>query len=103
MSPLAQQIMQRAKAPQPVMGLPAALMQMQGQINQPMMQGSMPQYQNPALNYRPDMTQAQTRLNNVAKSVILQQKEAAEAELAQMKAAEEARRQQEQNNNFTMG
>ena len=82
--------MRRSMAPQPIMGLPAALMQMQGQLNQPVMRPPMPVYQNPALNYRPDMRSAQQRLNSVAKSVILQQKEAAEAELARMKEAQEA-------------
>ena len=96
MSPLNQQLMQRSMAPQPITGLPAALMQMRGQLNQPMMRAPMPMYQNPALAYRPNMALAQQRLNNVAKSVILQQKEAAEAELARMKEAEEARQMQQQ-------
>ena len=52
-SPLAQQMMQRSMAPQPIMGLPAALMQMQGQLNRPMMRGPMPVYENPALKYKP--------------------------------------------------
>ena len=55
----------------------------------------MPQYVNPALSYRPTMQPAQASLGRVAKSVILQQKEAAEAELARMKAAEEDRLAQE--------
>lgn len=103
MSPLVQQIMMRSMAPQPMMGLPAALMQMQGRLNQPIMRGPMPQYgsQGNPMAYRPDMTQTQARLNNVAKSVILQQKEAAEAELARMKEAEEARLAQEQRPGLT--
>lgn len=63
MSPLNQQLMQRSMAPQPIMGLPAALMQMQGQLNRPMMRGPMPTYRSPALDYRPNMAQ---NLNRVA-------------------------------------
>lgn len=60
------------------------------------MQTGMPQYQNQALQYRPDFKPAEQSLNRVAKSVVLQQKEAAEAELAAMKEAEAARASQEQ-------
>jgi hypothetical protein len=89
-SPFAQQMMQRAMAPQ-VMGLPAALMQMQGQLTQPMMRGPIPQYVNPALNYRPDMTQVQTNLNRVVPSVAEQQRLQAieDARIAAEKAEEE--------------
>lgn len=66
MSPLTQQIMQRSMAPQPIMGLPAALMQMQGQLNSPMMRPPMPVYRSPALNYRPDMALVQQNLSRVA-------------------------------------
>jgi hypothetical protein len=50
----------------------------------------MPTYQNPALMYRPTMQPAQQSLNRVAKSVVLQQKEAAEAENARLRAEMEA-------------
>jgi hypothetical protein len=56
----------------------------------------MPLYRSPALDYRPDMSGAQQNLSRVAKSVILQQKEAAEAELEAMRAAQAA----EQSNNY---
>jgi len=63
----------------------------------------MPTYQNQALQYRPDMGGPQQNLNRVAKSVVLQQKEAAEAELAAMREAEAARAAQEQYNNTYAG
>ena len=87
-------------------GLQAALMQMMARQNQPMMRPQMqqmPQYQNRALQYRPDMTQAQQSLNRVQSSVILQQKEAAEAELARIKAEQEAAAQQAQHYNYGGG
>lgn len=84
MSPFAQQMMQRSMAPQPIMGLPAALMQMQGQLNQPMMRSPMPQYQNPALNYRPDMTQAMQSLNRVQPSVYKTDLDNARARIAEL-------------------
>lgn len=57
----------------------------------------MPRYSAPALAYRPNMQPAQASLGRVAKSVILQQKEAAEAELAKMKEAEDQRLAAERN------
>jgi hypothetical protein len=95
LTPFAQQMMQRSMAPNPMvqeaMGLQAALAQMGAQFNQPMMRSqfmSMPTYQNPALNYRPNLEGALQGLNRVAPSVELQQKQAAE-EAARL-AAEEA-------------
>lgn len=41
-------------------------------------QRQMPTYQNPALNYRPDMSGITANLNRVAPSVVLQQRQAAE-------------------------
>lgn len=108
MSPFVQQQMMRQQAPQ-VSGLQAALIQMLGQYNQPMMRPQMqqsmqmPQYQNPALAYRPDIAGAQQNLGRVAKSVVLQQKEAAEAELARMQEAEAARMAAEQDQNYYSG
>lgn len=87
MSPMAQQMMQRSMAPQsmqPIMGLPAALMQMQGQLNQPMMRGPMPTYQNPALNYRPNMAPAMQALNRVQPSVYKSDLDAARARIAEL-------------------
>lgn len=94
-SPFVQQQMARQQAPQQLSGLQAALMQMLGQYSQPMARPQiqqmqqptqMPQYQNPALAYRPDIESTQLNLNRVAKSVVLQQKEAAEAEAARLQA-----------------
>lgn len=65
-------------------------------------QQAMPQYgkfnsQVNPLAYRPTMQPAQQSLNRVSKSVILQQKDAAEAEVARMKADQEAAQQAQQN------
>jgi len=99
LTPFAQQMMQRSMAPNPMvqeaMGLQAALAQMGAQFNQPMMRSQfapMPTYQNPALNYRPSLIDAQQSLSRVAPSVELQQRQAAEAaaaEAARLKAEEE--------------
>jgi hypothetical protein len=98
LTPFAQQMMQRSMAPNPMvqeaMGLQAALAQMGAQFNQPMMRSqfmSMPTYQNPALNYRPNLEGALQGLNRVAPSVELQQKQAAEeaARLAVEQAAQQ--------------
>jgi hypothetical protein len=104
MSPLSQQIMQRSMAPQPIMGLPAALMQMRGQLNQPMMRAPMPQYgtQGNPLGYRPNMAPAMEALNRVKPSVYKTELDLARERIAQFEEAER-QRQQEQNNNFTMG
>ena len=56
---------------------------------QPMQQQrQMPEYKSSALNYRPDMSGITTNLSKVAPSVILQQRQAAEAEAKRL--AEEA-------------
>ena len=88
LSPLTQQIMQRSMAPQPIMGLPAALMQMQGRLNQPMMRGPMPTYRNPALNYRPNMAPAMEALNRVRPSVYKTELDNARARIAELEAAQ---------------
>jgi len=59
------------------------------QFYQQPVQRQMPTYQNTALQYQPNRAPAEQSLNRVAKSVILQQKEAAEAELARLKAQTE--------------
>ena len=84
LSPLAQQVMQRSMAPQPIMGLPAALMQMQGQLNQPLMRGPMPTYRSPALNYRPNMAPAREALNRVQPSVYKTELDSARARIAEL-------------------
>lgn len=93
MSPFVQQMMMQRQMPQfnpfqqQMMGLPAALMQMQGRLNQPMMRGQMPMYQNPALGFRPNMQNAQQSLRNVAPSV---------AEQRRLQGIEDARRAAEE-------
>jgi hypothetical protein len=104
-SPFAQQMMQRSMPAQPIMGLPAALMQMQGRINQPMMRAPMPQYGRPAqmnpLAFRPDMTQANQALNRVQPSVYKTDLDAARARIAELEAADAARVAQQ--NNYSGG
>lgn len=91
-SPLVQQQMMRQQ-PQQMSGLQAAMMQLMGQYNQPMMRRQMPQYtqqsQGSPLAYRPDMSGARAALNNVAPSVALQQQRAAE-EAARLQAEQDA-------------
>jgi hypothetical protein len=101
---LPQQMMPQApRAPQNAQGLQGLMSQMMSRYQNPYqmqqrapMPMNMPQYRNAALSYRPDTAGAQQNLSRVSKSVILQQKEAAEAELAAMKAAQEAAQQSQQ-------
>lgn len=96
------------------MGLQAIYQNMLGQIaplqqgnwlnqfyQQPAQQAQMPTYKASALQYQPNRAPAQASLNRVAKSVILQQKEAAEAELAKMKAEAEEAKKNEGNGWYT--
>lgn len=113
MSPLVQQTMQR-QMPQfnpiqqmlmqrQMMGLPAALMQMQGRLNQPMMRGPMPVYQNPALAYRPNMAPAQQALNRVQPSVYKTDLDAARARVAELEAQQQQQQQNDINYSLTYG
>lgn len=77
-------------------GLQMLLNNMMSRYGMQPQRAPMPQFQSQALQYRPDMTGAQQNLGRVAKSVVLQQKEAAEAELEAMRAAQAA---ETQNNN----
>jgi hypothetical protein len=89
-SPFVQQMMMQRQMPQfnpfqqQMRGLPAALMQMQGRLNQPMMRGPMPQYQNPALGFRPNMQQVQQNLNRVQPSVYKTDLDNARARIAEL-------------------
>ena len=92
-----QMVPQAPQAPQSMQGLQGLMSQMMSRYQSPYqmqqrapMPMNMPQYRNAALSYRPDTAGAQQNLGRVSKSVILQQKEAAEAELAAMKAAQQA-------------
>jgi len=105
-----QMVPQAPQAPQSMQGLQGLMSQMMSRYQSPYqmqqrapMPMNMPQYRNAALSYRPDTAGAQQNLGRVSKSVILQQKEAAEAELAAMKAAQEAAAQQVQFESHTTG
>lgn len=89
-SPFAQQMMMRSMAPQPMMGLPAALMQIQGRMNQPVMRGPMPMYQSPALGFRPNMAPAMEALNRVQPSVYKTELDNARARIAELEGAQTA-------------
>jgi hypothetical protein len=95
---------QASQAPQSMQGLQGLMAQMMNRYQNPYqmqqrapMPMNMPQYRNAALNYRPNTVGAQQNLGRVAKSVVLQQKEAAEAEAARLRAELDAA-QQAQNN-----
>jgi hypothetical protein len=101
--PASQQMMPRQMGPQNFQGLQGLLSQMMARYQNPyqmMQRAPMQQYRSSALSYRPNMTNAQQNLSRVAKSVILQQKEAAEAELAAMK---EAQASAQQDNSYYSG
>ena len=105
-----QMVPQAPQAPQNMQGLQGLMSQMMSRYQSPYqmqqrapMPMNMPQYRNAALSYRPDTAGAQQNLGRVSKSVILQQKEAAEAELAAMKAAQQAAAQQVQFESHTTG
>jgi hypothetical protein len=92
-----QMVPQAPQAPQSMQGLQGLMSQMMSRYQSPYqmqqrapMPMNMPQYRNAALSYRPDTAGAQQNLGRVSKSVILQQKEAAETELAALKAAQQA-------------
>ena len=73
-------------------GIQAALMQMLARQNQPMMRPQMqqmPQYQNRALQYRPDMTPAMQALNRVQPSVYKTDLDTARARIAELEAAQQ--------------
>jgi len=97
-SPFVQQMMMQRQMSQfnpyqqQMIGLPALLMQMQGRVNQPMMRGPMPTYQNPALAYRPDMQNSQQALGRVVNIAEQRRLQAIENErqAAERRAAEEA-------------
>jgi hypothetical protein len=78
MSPLVQQqMMSRQMGPQNFQGLQGLLSQMMARYQNPqqmMRRAPMPQYRSSALNYRPNMTNAQQNLSRVAPSVAEQQR-----------------------------
>jgi hypothetical protein len=105
-----QMVPQAPQAQQSMQGLQGLMSQMMSRYQSPFqmqqrapMPMNMPQYRNAALSYRPDTAGAQQNLGRVSKSVILQQKEAAEAELAAMKAAQEAAQQPQYESHTTGG
>lgn len=100
-SPIVQQMMMRQ---QPMFNPQLqGLQQLYSMFNRPQMRMpmQMPVYRNPALSYRPNIQQVQQNLGRVKPSVYKTELDAARERIAQFEAAEEARRMQEQNNNFT--
>jgi hypothetical protein len=95
-----QMVPQAPQAPQNAQGLQGLMSQMMSRYQNPSqmqqrapMPMTMPQYINTALSYRPNTAGAQQNLSRVAKSVVLQQKEAAEAEAARLRAELDAQQQ----------
>jgi hypothetical protein len=95
-----QMVPQAPQAPQNAQGLQGLMSQMMSRYQSPgqmqqraPMPMTMPQYRNTALSYRPNTAGAQQNLSRVAKSVVLQQKEAAEAEAARLRAELDAQQQ----------
>jgi hypothetical protein len=78
MSPLVQQqMMSRQMGPQNFQGLQGLMSQIMARYRNPyqmMQRAPMPQYRSSALNYRPNMTNAQQSLSRVAPSVAEQQR-----------------------------
>lgn len=107
-----QQMMMRQQQPmfnpmqQQSSGLQAAMMQMMARQNQPMMRPQMqqmPQFRNPALGFRPDMTNAQQSLNRVQPSVYKTDLDTARARIAEYEAADAARASQDNSYNSMGG
>jgi hypothetical protein len=91
-NPMQQQFrpQQQFQQQQQMSGLQAALMQMMGRQNQPIMRAPMPQYGRSAqmnpLAFRPDTTQAQESLSRVKPSVQKQEQDAQAARIAELEA-----------------
>jgi hypothetical protein len=95
-----QQMMPRA--PQNLQGLQGLLSQMMSRYQNPyqmMQRGAVPQYRSSALNYRPNMTNAQQALTRVKPSVYKTDLDTARARIAELEAAQAA----EQNNSYYSG
>lgn len=91
-----QQMMQRA--PQNFQGLQGLLAQMMSRYQNPqqmMRRAPMPQYRSSALNFRPNMTNAQQSLNRVKPSVYKTDLDTARARIAELEAAQAAAQQQD--------
>jgi hypothetical protein len=99
-NPIQQMMMRQQQQPrfnpmqQQSSGLQAAMMQMMGRQNQPVMRTQMPQYGRSAqmnpLAFRPDITQAQESLNRVQPSVYKTDLDTARARIAELEAAQAA-------------
>ena len=105
-----QMVPQAPQTPQSMQGLQGLMSQMMSRYQSPgqmqqraPMPMNMPQYRNAALSYRPDTAGAQQNLSRVAKSVVLQQKEAAEAEAARLRAELDAAQQAQNNSYYNYG
>ncbi len=95
-NPIQQMMMRQQQQPrfnpmqQQSSGLQAAMMQMMGRQNQPVMRAPMPQYGRSAqmnpLAFRPNITQAQESLSRVKPSVQKQEQDAQAARIAELEA-----------------
>ena len=108
-SPIVQQMAQRIQAQQSN-PFASGLQSLYSQFNVPQQTMAprapmqMPVYQNPALNYRPNMQQVQQNLSRVKPSVYKTDLDAARQRIAELEAAEQARQaQQDQYNYYNYG
>jgi len=85
-NPFQQQFGGFQQQPQNISGLQGLFNQMMGQQQMPMQRQPMQQYQDPALQYRPNMQNAQSALSRVRPSVQRQQQDAQSARIAELEA-----------------
>jgi hypothetical protein len=83
-NPFQQQFGGFQQQPQNISGLQGLFNQMMGQQQMPMQRQPMQQYQDPALQYRPNMQNAQSALSRVRPSVQRQQQDAQSARIAEL-------------------
>jgi hypothetical protein len=81
-------------------GLQNLYSQFSGPQMQMPVQMPMPQYQNPALSYRPNIQAVQQNLTRVKPSVYKSELDAAKERIAQYEAAEQSRQQEQNNSNY---
>jgi len=84
-------------------GLYNSMMNQQQQMRQPMQRQPMQQYQDPALQYRPNMQNAQAALSRVRPSVQRQNQDAQAARIAELEAQIAAQQQQSYYNPYDYG
>jgi hypothetical protein len=95
-NPFQQQFGGFQQQPQNINGLQGLFNAMMNQQQMPMQRQPMQQYQDPALQYRPNMQNAQAALSRVRPSVQRQNQDAQAARIAELEAQIAAQQQQQQ-------